>query len=94
MTQENDSPQVIWVPWIPVTTGAAVNGVKYWDHRWWMNIICKINWFFHFKLRKRFKKLSNTPVNRNFYTIMNYEGMQIQNDTHDSRDNDTSTAKA
>lgn len=65
--------KVIYAPWVPVATASYINNVKVWDHRCWMNILCKINWFFHFKLRKSFKKTSNTPVNRNFYTIMNYE---------------------
>ena len=54
----NNESKPIYVPWVPETVGTYVNGVKIWDKRWYMNIFCKINWFFHFKLRKNHKKFS------------------------------------
>ena len=45
-----------YAPWVPVTTATSINNVRVWDHRWWMNILCKINWFFHFRLRRRHGK--------------------------------------
>ena len=43
----------IYTPWIPITTKTFVNGIQVWDCRWWKNIFCKINWFFHFRMRKQ-----------------------------------------
>ena len=63
-----DAPEgYIYAPWIPKTTKTFINGIQVWDHRWWMNILCKINWFLHFKQRKAHKKYANTNVNTKFY---------------------------
>ena len=59
----------VYAPWIPVTTASYVNGVRVWDCRWWMNILCKINWFFHFKKRKAHKKYANVKVNEKIYRV-------------------------
>lgn len=59
----------IYAPYIPVTDGVYINGVQVWDYRWWKNILCKINWFFHFKLRKQHKKYVNKMIDSSIYTI-------------------------
>jgi len=59
--------KVIYVSWIPETVGTYVNGVKIWDKRWYVNIFSKINWFFHFKLRKNYKKFSEQKVDTKYY---------------------------
>ena len=64
MEKTNDN--FIRVPWVPVTTATYINGVRVWDARWWMNILCKINWFFHFKLRKNHKKYTNRKINASY----------------------------
>ena len=61
----------IYAPYIPVTDGLYINGVKVWDHRWWVNIFCKINWFFHFRMRKRFNKYKNTKIDEKYYGTIN-----------------------
>ena len=67
MKTKEEMPRVIYAPYIPVTTGTTINGIKVWDRRWWVNIWCKINWFFHFKERKRWKELCNKKVDAKYY---------------------------
>lgn len=74
MEETKEKDKVIYAKWVPMTKGTYVNGVKTWDHRWWANIFCKINWFFHFKLRKRHKELENRKINSSFYGTINYTG--------------------
>lgn len=58
MKKTDDVPEgYVYVPLIPRTTKAFINNIQVWDHRWWKNILCKINWFLHFKQRKAHKKL-------------------------------------
>ena len=52
----------VYAPWIMKTTASSINNVKVWDHRWWVNVFCKINWFFHFRMRKRFNKYKSTKI--------------------------------
>lgn len=59
--------KLIYVPYIPKNTGCYINGVKVSDYRWYVNIFCKINWFFHFKLRKEHKKWLKTKVPSKYY---------------------------
>lgn len=56
----------VYAPYIPVTTGTIINGIKVWDHRWYVNIFCKIRWFFHFKERRRWKEIANKEI-KNVY---------------------------
>lgn len=64
MKKTGDAPEgYIYVPWIPHTTKAFINGIQVWDCRWWKNILCKINWFLHFKQRKAHKKYANININ-------------------------------
>lgn len=58
----NENNKVVYAPYIGKTLGLIVNGVKVWDYRWYVNIFCRINWFFHFKLKKMFKKWSTIKV--------------------------------
>ena len=53
---------IVYAPYISKTVGTYINNVKVWDCRWWMNMICKVNWFFHFGLRKRYRKWSKIKV--------------------------------
>ena len=62
----------VYGPYIPQTTSASINGVRVWDSRWWMNILCKINWFFHFKLRKNHKKYTNRKIDTSYYSTMEF----------------------
>lgn len=39
-----------------IKNATYIDGVKIWDRRWWKNILCKINWFFHFRKRKMHRK--------------------------------------
>ena len=72
MKKIDDAPEgYVYAPWIPVTTASYVNGVRVWDCRWWMNIICKLNWFFHFKMRKQFNKYKNIRIDEKYYGIIN-----------------------
>lgn len=64
---ENQTTNVVYAPYIPKTVGTYINNVKVWDCRWWVNIFCKINWFFHFRLRKQHKKYANKKINTAFY---------------------------
>ena len=67
MKKTEDVPEgCVYAPWVPVTTATSINNVRVWDHRWWMNILCKINWFFHFRMRKAHRKYANTNVNTKF----------------------------
>jgi len=52
----------IYVPWIPITTKTFINNIQVWDCRWWKNMLCKINWFLHFRLRKRYNHWKNQEV--------------------------------
>ena len=52
----------IYAPWIPQTTATFINGVRVWDRRWYVNLFCEINWFFHFRLRKNHKKYLNKKI--------------------------------
>jgi hypothetical protein len=52
----------VYAPWVPRYTSTYINNIQVWDYRWWKNILCKINWFFHFKQRKAFKKYANAKV--------------------------------
>lgn len=67
-----ENNRLIYAPWIPQTTATFINSVKVWDRRWWMNILCKINWFLHFKQRKAHKKYANTNVNAKSYGYIEY----------------------
>jgi len=68
MKKTEDVPEgYVYVPWIPHTTKAFINGIQVWDFRWWKNTLCKINWFLHFKQRKTYKKYANNNVNAKFY---------------------------
>ena len=60
----------IYAPWITNTTGTFINNIQVWDCRWWVNIFCKINWFFHLRLRKQHKKYANKKINTTFYGII------------------------
>ena len=63
MKKTDDVPEgYVYVPWIPHTTKSFINGIQVWDSRWWINILCKINWFLHFRLRKRHRHYINSEV--------------------------------
>lgn len=63
MKKKDDvSEGYVYAPWIPITTKSFINGIQVWDRRWWVNIFCKINWFFHFGLRRRHSKWRKTKV--------------------------------
>ena len=80
MKTKEEQPGVIWAPYIPVTTGTIINGIKVWDHRWYVNIWCKINWFFHFKERKRWKELCNKQVDSTLYANVETLKFNIEED--------------
>lgn len=64
MKKTEDVPEgYIYVPWIPHATKTFINGIQVWDRRWWKNLLCKINWFLHFKQRKAHKKYANININ-------------------------------
>lgn len=67
MEDNKEIPKVIYAPYIPMTSGTIINGIKVWDHRWWVNIWCRINWFFHLKERRRWNKLKNQKVSAKYY---------------------------
>ena len=73
MNKTEELPKYMFAPYLPITTGTIINGVRVSDHRWWGNILCKIKWFFRFKERKRLKRLTNLKVNPKFYGIINCE---------------------
>ena len=52
----------IYMPYTMITNSTLINGIKVWDRRWYINWWCKINWFFHFKERKRWKEISSKQV--------------------------------
>ena len=60
----------IYAPYIPQTVGSYINNVKVWDHRWWVNIFCKINWFFHFRMRKRYNNFQK-KIDEKYYGTIN-----------------------
>jgi hypothetical protein len=63
MKKTDDAPEgYVYAPWIPVTTKSFINGIQVWDRRWWKNLFCKINWFFHFRMRKRHNKWRRSEV--------------------------------
>jgi hypothetical protein len=58
---------VVYTPYITKTSATIINGIKVWDYRWWVNIWCKINWFLHFKQRKRWKEMSKIKVDSKYF---------------------------
>ena len=80
MNTKEEIPKTILAPYIPINTGTIINGIRVSDYRWWVNIWCKINWFFHFKERKRWKKIANMKVDPNLYA--NSERIIFHNDTN------------
>ena len=58
---------VVYTPYITKTSSTIINGIKVWDYRWWVNIWCKINWFLHFKQRKRWKEMSKIKVDSKYF---------------------------
>jgi hypothetical protein len=81
----NENNKVVYAPYIGKTLGVIVNGVKVWDYRWYVNILCRINWFFHFKLKKRFKKLSTTKVPTEYYQPINVVKSVYKGDENDNQ---------
>ena len=67
MEDNKEQSFVVYAPYIPITSETIINGIKVWDYRWWVNIWCKINWFLHFKQRKRWKETSKIIVDSKFY---------------------------
>ena len=55
MNKTEELPKYMFAPYLPITTGTIINGVRVSDNRWWGNILCKIKWLFRFKERKRLK---------------------------------------
>ena len=68
MEDNKEQSCVVYAPYIPKTSAVIINGIKVSDHRWWVNIWCKINWFLHFKQRKRWKEISKIRVDSKFYS--------------------------
>lgn len=64
---ESKQSKIVYAPWVPMTTASYINNVQVWDYRWWKNILCKINWFFHFRLRKQFRNYKRKKINSSFY---------------------------
>ena len=58
---------VIYAPYVPKTTGVIINGIKVWDHRWYINILLKIKLFFMPSFRKRVKTTSNIEVDAKMF---------------------------
>lgn len=67
------SKEVVYMPYVLDCLGTYINGIKVWDKRWYINIFCKINWFFHFKERKRYKYWSTRQVNESYYAEVRYK---------------------
>ena len=63
----------VYAPWIMKTTASSINNVKVWDHRWWVNIFCKLNWLFHFRMRKQFNRYKNTKIDEKYYGTINWK---------------------
>lgn len=66
MNGKENPKGVIYMPYIPFTTSTTINNVKVWDYRWYVNILCKINWFFHFKKRRRWNEIKDTKTTVNY----------------------------
>ena len=66
----NNEEGVVYAPYIFFTTGTIINNVKVWDYRWWVNIWCRINWFFHFRMRRRWKQLRKKNISTNYYKLL------------------------
>lgn len=64
--------KVVYAQWIPQTTASFINGVRVWDRRWYVNMFCKINWFFHFRLRNNYKKHLNKKISESYYSTIEY----------------------
>jgi len=82
MKKTDDMPEgYVYAPWIPIKTKSFINGIQVWDRRWWMNIFCKINWFFHFGFRRRHNKWRKAKVKvGKVMHFAQFPGEQISND--------------
>ena len=75
MENKGNENGVIYAPYITETYATYINGIKVWDKRWWVNIWCRINWFFHFKRRKNWNKTKDKQVSPKFYQQLDkYKG--------------------
>jgi hypothetical protein len=76
MKKTEELPEVhIYAPYIPITNGVYINDVQVWGHRWWMNILCKINRLFHFRKRKMQRKYKEAFTDFNkFIKYSNIKG--------------------
>lgn len=60
--------KIIYAPYVmQEKCPTIINGIKVYDPRWWVNIWCRINWFFHFKERKRWKEISQKKIDAKYY---------------------------
>lgn len=59
--------EIVYAPFIPITTATYINGDKVWDNRWYVNMWLKIKWFFSFKKRKHFNEIANKKIDTSKY---------------------------
>ena len=69
---------IVFAPWIAKTTATYINGVKVWDCRAFPNILCRLNWLFHFRLRRMVKRLNETKINQAYYGFVSPNAQSLQ----------------
>ena len=43
------------IVYVTTTMAVYLDGVKVWDYRWYVNIICRLRWLFRFRMKKGIK---------------------------------------
>lgn len=62
MKENEVNSQILYCPYIPVTTATYINGIKVWDKRWLPNLWCKIYLWLHPKKRKMIEEWGKRKV--------------------------------
>lgn len=74
MKENEGNSNILYCPYIPVTTATYVNGIKIWDERWLPNLWCKIYLWLHPKKRKMIEEWGKHKV------TIPFKYSNIQND--------------